>query len=1005
MIENENPSGQVHSEEQRFGNLAVSLGFITPEQLSECLQEQAKLRQSGDFFRIGQILMKREFLSTEQFLKIMSEQETRYGETEDRQAKVLGEILHSRDRSSDDALGPGKVLGRYKIIRQIGRGGMGIVYEAVDSVLKRKVALKVLREDMVDAAIAKRLEREALTAARLKHPHIVTLYESGVIEGVRFLAMELVQGASLRDWLVAGNISLERKVEILEEVARAVDYAHSRGVVHRDLKPGNIMLDEEARPMIMDFGLARLLDDVTNMSRKGAMVGTPGYMAPEQITGSGSVDGRTDIYALGVMMYELLASRMPFDGTSAPEICRKIIETDPLPIAGLSRELEAIRCKAMARDRVGRYTTAGELADELRRYREGEPVLVCPPTLFQSIRRTFRRHRVASTAIAALFLAGLLGTGFFFWFEDQQKKSRAGELFQKAEDADRSCQEIQGRLEVLEASIQVAEAGLLPGSPEEKRAEIRKMKEERKSLHSELLQTITRIPGYYVAALAYDEDAGDKLLEFQTKRLSVFFVWWEAVQRKSRAEELLVKAADAGLDYEKVRLRLSELETAVRKAEAKLMPLSSKEEKEAFWKLEGERKDLQSELYRMEARIIGFHVAALAYDEDAARDLLEFQWKLLLQAQSDGNQSSVEKYQESIRQMAKDRNLVEWIQRLDSGGREELDSTPRADSADLYRFEENEFGLRDPVEVERGLFLPCRKDTMKPGSYLFVLHKKGFSDVRLPVRVGLGTEWKSNVRLLTAKQVGEGFVYIPGGPFISGDPAAHLSVPRRPSVFVPGFLIGRYEVTRAEYREFLNDLVRTGRHNLAHFHLSKEVIENGKSYPQIFKHDHQAESDFYIIDGVDPMAPITSIRWDSANAYALWLSKKRGEEYRLPEGLEWEKAGRGVDGRSFPWGELFDWSFMNGYYTREVFGLKAVGSYPKDCSPYGLFDMAGNASEWTQDLFHLREKKDREGLCHGASGGRTIEPQFHVSSRFPQVRLSRPKWVGFRLVKEIPPQE
>ncbi len=869
-------------EEQRFGDVAVSLGYINLQQLEEVLREQTEARRNGTLIRLGQIMLKREFLTTDQVLRIMSERETRTG----RETALMA----VRSPMPGESLGPGKILGRYKIIRRIGRGGMGVVYEALDSVLKRKVALKVLRDDVVDATLARRFEREALTAARLKHPHIVTLYEAGVIDDIRFLAMELVRGASLSDWIVASNLTVDRKVEILEEVARAVEYAHSRGVVHRDLKPGNIMLDEEARPMIMDFGLARLIGDVTHLSRKGAMLGTPSYMAPEQITGSGSIDGRTDIYALGVMMYELLGNRMPFEGGNVQEICRKIIETDPAPIPGLPRELEAIRAKAMARDRMARYSTAGELADELRRYREGEPVQVCPPSLLQSLKRTVRRHRVASTGIAALLLAGILGT--------------------------------------------------------------------------------------------------------------LFFVWFEARQEIARADRLLSDAADARQRHEELRLQLAELNEEIREAEEDLEPRSPKEEKEAVWKWKRERKELRSELLRTEARIVGFFIAALSHDERAAEEMLKFYWMRLLQTQAEGDISSAEMYQESMRQMAEDRGYPFWIRILDSGGKVEIDSTPRADSIDIFLLTENSAGPGGQVEVRRNVSLPFRDDALDPGPYLFLLRKAGYPELRLPVLVSLGKEVKINARLLSADQIGEGFIHVPAGPFISGDPGAYLGMPRRPSVFVDDFIIGRHEVTRAGYVQFLNHLVRTGKHDLAHVHLPYEVMENGRLHKKMFLHDHQAESDFRLAAGLHAQAPVTSLPWDSAVAYAEWLSKETGERYRLPTGLEWEKAARGVDGRTFAWGEFFDWEFMNGYYTRERPGVVAVGSYPLDRSPYGLYDVGGNAAEWTMDIFSLRKEKD--GIVFGASGGRTSERHFHVSARFPQIRQSRPKWVGFRLVKEVP---
>src|SRR6185436_11098772 len=229
-------------------------------------------------------------------------------------------------------------FGKYRIIRVLGRGGMGIVYEAVDSQLGRRVALKtMIVNSHADPAAAKmdeeRFLREAQLSASLpKHPHIVGVYEVGVIDGRRYLAMELIEGKPMSEWWSDAKITLRQEVDVLRHVGLAVHHAHEHDIIHRDLKPQNILVDAKNEPHITDFGLAKLVGENLSVSLTGAgmVVGTPAYISPEQAQGLKTTDRRTDVYALGVMLFEILTGRHPFLGDTAMEIMMKAAK-NPVP--------------------------------------------------------------------------------------------------------------------------------------------------------------------------------------------------------------------------------------------------------------------------------------------------------------------------------------------------------------------------------------------------------------------------------------------------------------------------------------------------------------------------------------------------------------------------------------------------------------------------------------------------------------------------------------------------
>lgn len=262
---------------------------------------------------------------------------------------------------------PRKRIGRYAVTGRIGRGGMGMVYRGYDEALEREVAVKTLTvEGTLDAESRKRFEIEAKAAARLQHPNILTVFELGEERGVPFIVMELLPGMDLEVLLRSGEeLLLEEKLDIVIQVCRGLAYAHEHGIVHRDIKPSNVRLLDDGSVKIMDFGIAKLQG--TGITQSGVMVGTVHYMSPEQIRGQ-TLDGRSDVFSLGVILYELLACKRPFSGQGATEVLYKIVHEDPAPLlAARARpaRLQAILEQALCKRPEGRYASATRLAEDL----------------------------------------------------------------------------------------------------------------------------------------------------------------------------------------------------------------------------------------------------------------------------------------------------------------------------------------------------------------------------------------------------------------------------------------------------------------------------------------------------------------------------------------------------------------------------------------------------------------------------------------------------------------
>ncbi|HVS35975.1 MAG TPA: serine/threonine-protein kinase [Gemmataceae bacterium] len=335
-------------------------------------------------------------------------------------------------------------LGRHEIHEEIGRGGMGVVYRALDLILNRPVALKMIvpRHGLLETPEAvQRFYREARAAARLRHPHIIPIHGMGLHQGRHCFTMPLLTG-TLSGRTAAFRGDARAAVTLVEKIARAVQYAHEQGVIHRDLKPANILLDEKGEPLVADFGLAKVLDAEGDSSSPGQRVGTPSYMSPEQAAGhTWEVSPRSDVWALGVILYELLTGARPFQEATPEGIYKQVMIGQPPPprmhCRDLPPELEKIVLKCLQKDPAGRYAAAGEVADDLARWLRGEPVSPDGAATVRSAAAPPRRRRRIVVAVAAGFFLAGLAAAFSLWFFnpdrplwDVQARLRRGEAVQ-----------------------------------------------------------------------------------------------------------------------------------------------------------------------------------------------------------------------------------------------------------------------------------------------------------------------------------------------------------------------------------------------------------------------------------------------------------------------------------------------------------------------------------------------------------------------------------------------
>lgn len=326
-------------------------------------------------------------------------------------------------------------IGSYEILEEVSRGAMGIIFKCRQAGLDRVVALKLLiaGEHASDSQI-ERFKREAQAAARLRHPNIVSIHEIDVFEGKHYFTMDFIEGENLGELIRQGKVPIHRALEICAQVADALHYAHQHNVIHRDIKPGNIIIDKDGQAHVTDFGLAKFLDTDTKFTKTGTALGTPAYMPPEQAGGrSSTIDHRADVYSLGAVLYEMLTGRPPFSGSTMMETIMKVLEKEPTPPRKINpkihRDVQTIVLKAMEKVPDRRYPTAKAFGEDIRRFIAGEAITARPASIFYRGYRSLAKHKTAVVAVmitiaVALALANIASETLLPNPEEQKEQAR-----------------------------------------------------------------------------------------------------------------------------------------------------------------------------------------------------------------------------------------------------------------------------------------------------------------------------------------------------------------------------------------------------------------------------------------------------------------------------------------------------------------------------------------------------------------------------------------------------
>ena len=855
---------------------------------------------------------------------------------------------------------------KYEYLGEIARGGMGRIVSVRDRSLRRKVAMKLLiaPNGKPTKHQANRFLAEAQMTGQLEHPNIVPIHDVGAYHSDKYyFTMKLVNGSTVKDVFrklekedaqTNEQYSLARLLAIFQQIANGLGFAHSRGVIHRDLKPDNIMIGEFGEVLIMDWGIAKLVQPISNslstsggnvgsnsfeeqfgsidtQEKEGTVVGTIagtlGYMSPEQARGEiDKLDARTDIFSLGAVLYEMLAGSAPYNQPYAKERLLataneetieppavRLRKTNSKRTASIPREVAAIAMKALSHKPEDRYQSAQEFFDDIQRYLEGRSVTAYPDTLVQRATKWMKRHRALVRSVTAIVLAVILAVFSVAYLIRRtmiNSYTREGQRIIATAKAERDSQVIY---------INQANAS------DEAYADVNKQR-ALDNIDEKYTQQLAQAAGYYSRVFDYDSAN----VEARSDLAEIYMEMWRAAMRRDK-QELMTAYAQEVARYAGSENYKTLYETEINgDGKLKLTTGNVKADVFIFRYVEtGRWNRLTPVPYRFAER----KTDNTALEEAAA--------KLRLAASG------------------RDGNSVYYLN-FDSKYGHQLGQTPLA------------------------------LDQMPVGSYLIVLRAQGYEDLRLPVTLPRQKDLELNVKMLKTGERPDGFSYVPSVWAKVGGPSAGTKWPSYVWKTVNPFFMQTYEVTFGEYEEFLKGLIAEGRVDEAKQHLPRDF---GFNYLDIIRDEIKPYS--MLTEGWRKW-PVRGVSWLDAVSYAEWRGRKDGVIYRLPSELEWEVAARGADGRRYTWGEVF-WPqaarLSQGYGSLsniEADRLRHSGQFA-DESVFGVWDMSGSQAEWCADEFGGRKG---ERVLRGNAWGlqpvgletafRTSGPQdyFHATTGF-----------------------
>ena len=939
-------------------------------------------------------------------------------------------------------------LGDFKILREIGRGGMGVVYEAEQISLSRRVAVKILPPSFArDREAVQRFFTEARAAARLQHRNVVPVYFVGEEGGLNYYAMEFVRGRTLSDIVddlkksddplrqtqskgtspppaSAGRPAAKAEstgpregesyinwvCRLVAEAADGLHFAHRNGVLHRDVKPSNILIDEHGVAMILDFGVARV-ESAEKLTMTGDFVGTPAYTSREQLLGDPTKIGpHSDVYSLGVTLYELTTLAMPYPGDTPMEVIRQVLSKDPIPPRKanprLPRDLETIILTALDPDPKRRYKSAAEFAADVRRFLAFQPIQARPTTVRIRIAKFARRNPLAfgASIVAALALLAIAAIAI------GRTLSIRAQI--RADLASAEASAAKGDFEAAEAAVNRV-LGLVPT-------------DERARL---------RLGQYEAARAAAERDRVEKLdraaIDAAVARAAE--VLREADATKDAAAARLAAAQDAPRDEKNLVAALADslrAESRQKAAAAAGLFVQALTLRTATAHRHDEIEGLAAKaFFRVfrEAQEVGDTGAAVAAGAQAlefnrGRDpeidhVVKGNGTLTVHCDVTGATLHLFEYADVT-----DGGLPYSYRRVPVpqpasspgaalGGFDTPDwSVLRLGSLDLATADEIALAFESPVgpiAVARddSVFEACRLPSanvaaapIRMGSYLLVVRAPGHDDLRLPFRVARNEEVFLVAKPLRTGLVPEGFVHVPEGvSFLFGSAGLQTTYTKKEATQnVAEFLIARHEVTEREYAEYLNDVAKEDRDESRK--RSPRLPSVGDRPEEPLWDDPGPEGDWV---AKNPDRPVIKVSPEDAEAYCRWLTRATGAAHRLPTEEEWERAARGADGRIFPWGPHFLEKFCRMQRSRPEPAAGTLGSpdpvgrFLADRSVFGVEDMAGNVSEITS----------RQGEVFYARGGNyRNKDEFTCTAaiRLHRNATDRHHAVGFRVAREVP---
>ncbi len=934
---------------------------------------------------------------------------------------------------------PFERLGEFRLIRRLGEGGMGVVYLAEQESLGRLVAVKVIRPELAASPTAAvRFQREAQAIARVRHPNIVGVHGFGNEKSVNYMAMELVPGRSLSEVLAEGPVPIPRMVRWARQIADALECAHGEGIVHRDVKPSNIRITAGGDAMLLDFGLARIVDS-SAVSLTKSFAGSPSYASPEQISAEhGDVAPATDVYSLGATLYEGITGRPPFVEDSMPRLMHRILSDEPPRPRSLNaevpRDLEVVVLKAMEKAPERRYADAASFRDDLGAVLELRAIRARPPGRVEVAVLWVRRHRTVAAALAAAVVVAL-GVGLFL-FVDAGVRRRADErearrLVARAGEILESHHELRSAGE--QAKLAIDKLTRASGTRRLTDAETAELWRHQTALDAygrgdesvaqalELLTEAAQLAPdadglrdamalyYYQRFLDVREhqDLGQRLsYRDAVQRVDPDGMWGAKVEGKSK---LSIESTPPGAEVFLFAVR--DLEQLVDGGEHRWIPWTAfgpdPELEPGAWALRvvaGAGPLVPNDLvlsvagHPIEGSLLAAgglgDVAAfdrlLSVDGVPVRDAYE-------QAALEGAGSSEHAYLFATagggEREVRGASLKELgLEVLDPRALAERGRVP----AKVWRHGEiaelvlpGGLSVRTtaaplPISRERSYGrTPIEPHLFAPGAYVALLRLEGHEDQRISFHIDHATEefggdLALDATLHTNGTTPPGFVYVPVAAYGWGEAS---------------FWMQEHEVTSAQYLEFLNDPA-----TLAEVDGSPTPIRvprypigpvAGKPWPR-------ANGRFELPAGVAGDVPVLGVSWHDAAAYARWRGERDGRDYRLPSEQGWKWAGFGGDWREFVFGQRFSPRWVKCRYSRERPGPEPVMSYPVDESPLGIFDLAGSASEWR--LGTTAEAGPGTRAVAGGSWKAHAWDAFKVGSERAVAPDSAETGFGFRLV-------